>query len=40
MTLADVAYLPFMERIDATLEKFKARMLLSFSWNTLTHCVA
>lgn len=23
MTLADVAYFPFLERIDATLEKFK-----------------
>lgn len=25
MTLADIAYFPFLERIDATLEKFKVR---------------
>lgn len=36
MTLADTAYFPFLERIDATLEKFKvsilhARQLFPFS---------
>lgn len=29
MTLADVAYFPFLERIDATLEKFKVICLLN-----------
>lgn len=39
MTLADVAYLPFIERIDATLEKLKARTL-PYSSLALLHMVA